>query len=518
MLQQVSTLVDAANRLAVCEQSDSEALRRLNVLCRWFDEHLQELPQVVHLQDGIRRVNIFGIIAWVIDDNNRKIDSGKMVDGEYRSFSIWFSVLSPLGLTPTLWLVEIMDRLSLTFEGEAAVSMGEGPYAKPVKRLWWVSDKAFELLHGDPRFIHLTEVLLPAAFALPQDAINIAVAARHDAWDDRYLDHREFNRIWRHIDRFKVVARDTPNLMGLFSLLHWPVLTEPEFASPDPILSLKGYLKSNGLSEATWRYVVRHSPSLFQGFWNEFTNVYQQAQQTNGFLQCLQAAKLPPPPTDGVVSLLGKYHCDNFGQRIPLLVGIPPMIVRAAIIEGNRRDDAAQLESFAQELRDVFWWSGTLKRPLDKNQLKAGWPWLLRQTQAYLRMENQIAGAARKGWTARLPDTEIDGHEVFPLDSAEKLVRFGFSMRNCLADCVEDCACGKAEYYALRKTRSGKVEYCIGFKFDEDGVSLSGVKGFANGDAPPEAKSIADELLRRLHSVQKRDLTHSSECDGRTVR
>ena len=286
--------------------------------------------------------------------------------------------------------------------------------------------------------------------------------------------------------------------MGLFSLLHWPALTEPEFASPAPVLSLKRYLKSNGLSEATWRYVVRHSPSLFQGFWNEFTNVYQRHYQTIGFLQCLQAAKLPPPPTDDVVSLLWKYHRDNFGQRIPLLVGIQPMIVRAAIIEGNLRAQAAQLESFAQELRDVFWWSGTLKRPLDKNQRKAGWSWLLCQTQAYLRMENQIAGAARKAWPARLPATEIDGHEVSPLDSAEKLVRAGFSMRNCLADCVEDSATGKAEYYVMQKIRAGKTQYCIGFKFDEDGASLSGVKGFANGDAPPEAKSIADELLRRL--------------------
>jgi len=237
---------------------------------------------------------------------------------------------------------------------------------------------------------------------------------------------------------------------------------------------------------------------------------YQQHQQTIGFLQCLQAAKLPPPPTDDVVSLLGKYHRDNFGQRIPFLVGIQPMIVREAIIEGKRREQGAQLESFAQELRDVFWWSETLKQPLDKNQRKAGWSWLLCQTHAYLRMENQIAGAARKEWPVRLSSTEIDGHEVFPLDSAQKLVRAGFSMRNCLADCVEDSATGKTEYYALQKIRSGKVEYCIGFKFDEEGVTLSGVKGFANGDAPPEAKRIADELLRRLHPLHPR--SSSGNC------
>ena len=502
MEQQTSTLVEAANRLAVGEQPDSEALRHLTLVCQWFDERLGDLPRVIALHAGARRIEVFENIAWIVDENNRTLDYGTLASGRFRSYSIWFGVLSPLAMTPpSLWLRDIMERLGLTCTGLSAAAMGEEAYSGAVRRYRWVLDTAYGLLLDDPRFIRLSEVLLPAALALPKEVVAIALGARHAPWHELYLDCRTFRSVWCRLEDFRIVARDTPNLLGLFSLLHWPALTEPEFASPDPILSLKGYLKSNGLSEATWRYVVRHSPNLFRGFWNEFTNAYQQHQQTIGFLQCLQAAKLPPPPTDDVVSLLGKYHRDNFGQRIPLLVGIPPMIVRAAIIEGKRREQGAQLESFAQELLDVFWWSETLRRPLDKNQLKAGWSWLLCQTQAYLRMENQIASAARKAWPARLPDTEIDGHEVIPLDSAEKLVRAGFSMRNCLADCVEDSATGKAEYYVLQKIRAGKTQYCIGFKFDEDGATLSGVKGFANSSAPEDARQVAEQLLTRLREA-----------------
>lgn len=502
MPQQASTLVEAANRLAVCEQPDSEALRYLILVCKWFDERIDDLPRVIVLHVGVRRIEVFENIAWIVDENNRTLDYGTLASGRFRSYSIWFSVLSPLAMTPpSLWLRDIMEHLGITRKGLSAESMGEEAYSEAIRRYRWVLDTAYDLLLNDPNFIRLSEVLLPAALDLPKEVVAIALGARQADLDELYLDCRTFKRAWCHLEDFRAVARDAPNMLQLFYLLCNPALKEPEFASPDPLLSIKRYLKSNGLTEATWRYVVRHSPNLFRGFWNEFTNIHQQRGQTIGFLLCLQDAKLPPPPTDDVVSLLGKYHWDNFGQSIPLLHRIQPMIVRAAIIEGNRRAQAAQLESFAQELQDVFWWSGTLTRPLDKNQRKAGWSWLLRQTRTYLRMEDQIASAARKEWAARLPATEIDGYEIFPLDSAEKLVRAGFSMRNCLTNCVKNSAIGKAEYYAMRKIRSGKVEYCIEFKFDEDGAMLSAVNGFANSSAPQDARQVAEQLLIRLREA-----------------
>lgn len=97
---------------------------------------------------------------------------------------------------------------------------------------------------------------------------------------------------------------------------------------------------------------------------------------------------------------------------------------------------------------------------------------------------------------------EIDGYYVLPLDSAEKIIRASFAMRNCLADCVEDSATGKAEYYALQKDRSGKIEYCIGITFDESSAPLNNVKGFANSSAPDEAKQVAEVLLDRRREAQ----------------
>jgi hypothetical protein len=218
---------------------------------------------------------------------------------------------------------------------------------------------------------------------------------------------------------------------------------------------------------------------------------------------------LPPPPTDAVIHLLGAYHDDNFRGGV-FLVAIPPMVTRTAIIEGNRRDQAGQLDAFAQELRDLLWWSSMVSVSPDKNQKRAGWPWLRRQAQAYLRMENQIANAATKYWSTRLPAMDIDGYEVFPLDTAEKLIRAGFAMRNCLADRVEDCATGKSEYYVVRERQSSKPEYCVRFDFDEDGDTLSGVKGFANSGAPKEIMELAGRLHVRLREAQSSNGRHHS--------
>jgi hypothetical protein len=96
---------------------------------------------------------------------------------------------------------------------------------------------------------------------------------------------------------------------------------------------------------------------------------------------------------------------------------------------------------------------------------------------------------------------DIDGYKVFPLNSAEKLVRAGFAMRNCLADRVEDSASGKSQYYGVKPHHSSKIEYCVGFDFDEDGDTLSGVKGFANSGAPKEIMELAGRLHVRLREV-----------------
>jgi hypothetical protein len=498
MLSQVPTLVEASSRISPSEtpdeMPDAETRRQLATICQWFDDRLDNQPLITILDPGVRRIEIFGKIAWIVDENTRHIDYGALVDDIFRSYKIWFSVLSPIAVTPSsLWLRTIYNDVFSTREGYGGSSRDIA-----YKRFRWVLPTISDLLVNDQRFIKLSEVLLPAAFALPRDVVDLALCVEQRSADTRYLRSMEFIRVWRRHDAFEIVARDAPSLTGLFSLLCWPAITE--FASTDPILSLKRYLMSNGLSEATWRYTVRHSPDLFRGFWNVFREPFQRHGQTIEFLLTLQAAKLPPPPTDAVIRLLGEYHRDNF-RGGAFLVAIPPMVTRTAIIEGNRRDQAGQLDAFAQELWDVLWWSSTVSVSPDKNQTRAGWSWLRRQAQAYLRMENQIANATMKHWPARLPAMEIDGYEVFPLDSAEKLIRAGFAMRNCLADRVENCATGKSEYYAVTEWQSNKPEYCVGFDFDEDGDTLSGVKGFANSGAPKEIMELAGRLHVRLREV-----------------
>ena len=499
MLRQTSTLVEAANGLVVNEGAegmpDFEASRQLALICKWFDDRLDELPRVTVLQSGVRRVELFEIIAWIVDENARHIDYGVFAEGKFRSYKIWFSVLSPIAGTPySLWLRDIFNRVFATHEGYGGSSKDIA-----AQRYRWVLPTISDLLLGNAKFLKLSETLLPAALALPREVVDLALYVEQRPADTLFLRSMEFNRVWRCRDAFGIVARDAPNLLRLFAILHWQALSE--FASPDPVLSLKRLLKAQGLSEATWRYVVRQGPDFLGDFWEVFREPYSQPDHTIAYLLCLQAAKLPPPPQREVIRLLGAYHKDNFGGAL-FMIAIPPSVVGAAIIEGNRRNQADQLDSFAEELQDVLWWSGTLKEPMAKNQRKAGWPWLLRRTSAYLQLENQIASSDEKTWSPSLPATEIDGYEVYPLDTAEKLIRAGFAMRNCLAECIEDSATGKAEYYAVQKSRLGKDRYCIGFKFDEDGATVSGVKGFANGSAPEEANRVAEELLRRLREAQ----------------
>ena len=274
----------------------------------------------------------------------------------------------------------------------------------------------------------------------------------------------------------------------------------------DPLLTLKTTLRDAGLSEAAWRYLVRHGSRIFKLPWS-ITKGQQRLEVAIRYLDALEAAKLPPPPPPSIIkALLHGYnpHQEHTAQIDKHFhAGIDPVALRAGLLEADRKRRSNDVEGFAEEFLGVCWWSEGLLEILDANQAKAGWPWFVRRWQDAEAEQALLEDTEKLHWKARIQSFHWGRMKVVPIESSEDLIRESLSMRNCLQSYVEECANRKFEVYSVRETQSSKRKGCIGIRFDDDGMpTIADVKGFANTPPIGEVQQIAYELFWKLQPIE----------------
>jgi hypothetical protein len=272
----------------------------------------------------------------------------------------------------------------------------------------------------------------------------------------------------------------------------------------DPVVRLKAAIRSEGYSEAAWRYITRHGWRMFKVPW-AVASGQGAFEVALAYLGALEFAGLPhsPPP----VILSAFLHSFNPHRGADAMVdrqfyrAISPIALRAAMLEADKRRLDPRLAEFADEFLGVCGWSESNNAMIDSNQAKAGWPWLVNEWKESEKIEIAIAEAVNTTRKTRLQQQTINGWNVIPLDSSEALMRESLAMRNCLRDYMEPCSLGELEVYSVRHPETGKRKACIGFKFDANGFPTPlDIKGFANTRAKGEFVEIMGELFSRLQT------------------
>ncbi len=410
-------LARAAQRAAPPEFPDSgqrlEAKRRLVVVCEWLEERLDRPIRVRSLGDRVRRVEVFESLTFTIDPKDRCITSGELRGGENVFTTQVFEVGRPL-ITP-LWLGSVLQRVGL-YQREQGDLFFEAGAEDAV--LAWITQTAYRLLLREPRFRALRRVTLPKAFAFPAELHGIALASRTRPVGP-LLTSRKLNLVWRNLTAFRSVARETPQLLPLLMAYVRQIPPGEVVNCKDPVAALKAALREAVHSEAAWRYVVRHGARVFRIPWKISEGVAPFEAATI-YLHALDATGLPPPPPpqvakallhgynqntdDGAIILKQKFHRD-----------IHAPVLRAGLLEASRRRRDTDLAGFVEQFLGVCWWSEEpWNQILDKNQLKRGWPWLVRQWQKHeaeraFEAESETASGKRacsrpdwaRGWSSR---------------------------------------------------------------------------------------------------------------------
>lgn len=475
-----------------------EARHRLRILCDWLDDRLEKPAHVVAIGKRGRRIVVFDSLAYSVHLDSRFMISGEILNGRYEDHDFAFEAGRPL--ISSYWLLSVIKNLNLA-DGIQGDLMFSTSAAKDLSQ--WLADNAYSALIRNPDFQELRRNTLPRLFKLPREILSIALASRIRP-QGPLLESRTLNNVWRNEPAFRQVARENPHLLPLLLAYVEQIPTKTTIRTKDPILTLKTAIRDAGLSEAAWRYVVRHGARLFKTPW-QISAGQPHLEVATRYLSALDAVGLPPPPPPSIIkALLNGY---NPHRRNDVRIGnhfysdIDPVALRAGLLEADRLRRLNTLGNFNEEFLGVCWWSEGLDSPLDTNQIRAGWPWFVRRWQESEETQALLDSIEPVTWQSRLSSFTLGRMTIVPLDSSEALVRESQAMRNCLQSFLEECVDGRFEVYSVRDTKTGKRKGCIGFRFEDDIPTIIDVKGFANTPPIGEVKQVAYELFARLQTV-----------------
>lgn len=379
----------------------------------------------------------------------------------------------------------------------------------------WLAKAAMTLLKRDPAFRRLITQTLPIALRLPEPIHKLCLTTRERPRGPG-LDSHHALTVLEYQDELTATARENPKLLPL--LTAYIDAAHPKFDWHGPVHQLKSAVLKAGHSQAAWRYVCRYGARLFKVAWS-LTPTQPAFEVALRYLAAIEAAGLPPPPPPSVATAWLKAFNVNHFFDIDIDVGenfhkqMEPKILGLALTEAHLRRNDPKLNEFIPEFLGVCWWSRQTNAKLDKNQIHAGWPWIINQWKAEQSLQEVLAAANSITWKMQLAEMSLGPWRVVPLNSSEALTRESFAMRNCLRDYIVRCAAGVEEYYSIRDRTTGKRKACVGFRFDEAGSgNLSDMKGFANSKPRWEFENLAIQLQLLVNLTAKPKLSNPASA------
>ncbi|HET9578844.1 MAG TPA: hypothetical protein VFP44_13505 [Usitatibacter sp.] len=161
-------------------------------------------------------------------------------------------------------------------------------------------------------------------------------------------------------------------------------------------------------------------------------------------------------------------------------------------------DDEDHINLQEQFIEACFWLRNAQPEP-DANQRRAGWRWIVTQSERYAR---ESAQEASKRWNVPFEDFTEGPYRIVALRDAAELVNEASAMSNCLAGYDEACASGSVAVLSIRLAATGERVACLSAERRIDVHAkpywkLDELKGPRNSDAS-RLLPLAQRAVRRL--------------------
>jgi hypothetical protein len=183
--------------------SESLMMMAVGSLLKWFDEQLIK-PVQIEESSTVREITVFECIQYQRDAQSQSFTSQLFFGKSTAKFIPCQVTLSQL--LPEQWM-----EAALT-QAIAAVYLSEIKSNRAVYRR--LVEETIKLIELDPRFLHLTETLLPCTLALNETMLTIT----HHLFPHGNASFEDLTLIWRNMAVYQQMINEENQLLRLFHL------------------------------------------------------------------------------------------------------------------------------------------------------------------------------------------------------------------------------------------------------------------------------------------------------------
>lgn len=270
----------------------------------------------------------------------------------------------------------------------------------------------------------------------------------------------------------------------------------------EPLQRLKQSLIAIGGQPAQWRAIANSAGAGIKAYEilrKEFLvgSVHENMSQVVSVLSTLGANRFPPIwLLRLVLSMVGTmakpsehYATDLNAVYKPLrhvlrLITAMPMATELPVLQ-------AQTHSI---LRWV--WDQQIK-VLDRKQRQGGWTYLLDRATEYAKDKQSLLSVENLYWQSPVPELEIAGHKVVPLNTGKALWDEAVNLKHCADVYAERCLKGQWSLFSVRDLtgkRRATISYERGCE-DWDFVQVCGTANSQVSESVMEVVKVLNDLI-----------------------
>lgn len=311
-----------------------------------------------------------------------------------------------------------------------------------------------------------------------------------------HLTIEHFNNVIRHIEGYRQLDKEAPNLLWLYTI----ALEEKVIPKGELIQALKKMLVYySGIRERGWRLICKSNIRDFEPALETYGEQWGYLVEYIKLHNLLDRNQAIPRKA---LHLFNEPHwiVDIKNRIFYRGVEVKPALLNSYI---NETINTENLEEFAQnEAIPVFTWLSDVEPQLDKNQLKKGWPWLLKEATTWIDKNATEAHLSTIQWECKLGALTLGQYQFVPLINAWQVREEAIRNRHCADQFIDKCRAGIYRLYSVY-FYNGKHKATLGVKFEDNQWELHQLKSFANQTVSLQVQSIAESIAEGLNFVNE---------------
>ncbi|MBT3404362.1 MAG: hypothetical protein HN421_11745 [Gammaproteobacteria bacterium] len=474
-------------------------------LCSKLDARLLIEDSLLSGESDSSRFTVMGVVGYEVNHSKKRIKGFRLHQDGSTSGSYIVELVRPLSTSYWIsWLIEdiglsdINVRLG-SFKGETVSE----------ERDRWLIDTAQQLLETSPMYWWLRNREIPRRLGLDPELVHIALMAR-DVIGAGVLSSSHFKTVWILEKVFRQVEAENPQLLPLLTAYSMEYGLKSD---KDPVQQIKHYFQDNGISNAGWRYLVRHG-ARFTRLINSVSRCTGGVMRYLGLLRLLDRAGLPPLPSSALMQMLVRASEKELGQGVDYAGEwwkVSPKIIAVIAMHADKIREDQVYSSFLKDLKSVLVWVKMETPSLDTNQHHAGWKWLKRQTDHWYEINQIVQDQDGARWESVLPALLVGEYMIEPLRTEREVIIEAHEMRNCMASYVDDCISNEVRFFSVRLASTRKKIANIGIcRLSENEWELLDVAGKANSKANEKLEMLAQKIVDELNG----DISFEEFCEA----